>query len=172
MVSTLQHDTMQYGVACLQMVCRHYGRDYSLGYLEQICHATTEGVSLLGISEAATRLGLHTVCGKVELEALANAPLPAILHWRQNHFVVLYKAMRSKYFVADPGKGLVKYSDKEFGTNWLSTQSEGRECGIAMFIEPTPEFYKHKSERYGQLRSFSFLFGYLKQYRRYFGQIM
>ena len=169
---TLQHDTMQCGIACLQMVCKHYGRDYSLGELEQICHATTEGVSLLGISEAATRLGLHTVCGKVELEALADAPLPAILHWQQNHFVVLYKAKKGKYLVADPGKGLVRYTKKEIADNWLSTQAEDRECGIAMFIEPTPEFYKHKSESHGQRRSFSFLFGYLKQYRRYFGQII
>lgn len=169
---TLQHDTMQCGIACLQMVCNHYGHYYSLGELEQICHATTEGVSLLGISEAATRLGLHTVCGKVELAALADAPLPAILHWQQNHFVVLYKAKRGKYLVADPGKGLVRYTEKEIADNWFSTQAEGRECGIAMFIEPTPEFYKHQSDAHGQRRSFSFLFGYLKQYRRYFGQII
>lgn len=65
---TLQHDSMQCGIACLQMVCNHYGRDYSLGYLEQICHATTEGVSLLGISETATRLGLHTVYRKALID--------------------------------------------------------------------------------------------------------
>ena len=169
---TLQHDSMQCGIACLQMVCRHYGRDYSLGYLEQICQATTEGVSLLGISDATTKLGLHTVCGKVDLDALADAPLPAILHWQQNHFVVLYKVRHDKYFVADPGKGIVHYSEKEFAANWLSTQVEGRECGIAMFIEPTPEFYKHHSEATAERRSFKFLFGYLKQYRRYFGQII
>lgn len=169
---TLQHDTMQCGIACLQMVCKHYGHDYSLGYLEQICHATTEGVSLLGISDAATKLGLHTICGKVELAALADAPLPAVLHWQQNHFVVLYKVKHGNYLVADPGKGFVHYSEKEFAVNWLSTQAEGRECGIAMFIEPTPEFYKHHSEATAERRSFKFLFGYLKQYRRYFGQII
>ena len=87
----LQHDAMQCGTACLRMICSHYGADYSFDSLSKLCFATSEGVSLQGISEAAEKLGLHTVCGRVSLDNLAEAPLPCILHWNQNHFVVLYK---------------------------------------------------------------------------------
>lgn len=86
-----QHDSMQCGITCLQMVCKYHGKEYSLDALSRYCFATTEGVSMLGISEAATRLGLHTTCGRVSMDQLPQAPLPCILHWNQNHFVVLYR---------------------------------------------------------------------------------
>ena len=131
------------------------------------------GVSLLGISEAATRLGLHTTCGRVTTEQLHKAPLPCILHWNQNHFVVLYRIKKGKIcYIADPGKGLVTYDDREFKEHWLSTRSNGEEKGIAMFLQPTPAFYKQQEETTKDKRSFRFLLGYLRQYRRYFGQII
>ena len=58
-----QHDCMQCGIACLQMVCKYFGREYTLDSLSKLCFATAEGVSLLGINEAANTLGLHTTCG-------------------------------------------------------------------------------------------------------------
>ncbi len=168
-----QHDTMQCGIACLAMICKHYGREFSIETLSQYCFATTEGVSLLGISEAAGKLGLHSVCGRVSMEQIQQAPLPCILHWNQNHFVVLYKQKRGKkFYIADPGKGVVSYSRKEFMEFWVSTRSQGEEKGIAMFIQPTPAFYEQEGEPQKGKRSFRFLFGYVKQYRRYFGQIL
>jgi len=89
-----QHDSMQCGIACLQMVCQHYGKSYSLDTLSQYCYATTEGVSMLGISEAAKALGLETMSGKMTVERLAESPLPCILHWYQKHFVVLYRVKK------------------------------------------------------------------------------
>ena len=75
------------------------------------------------------------------------APLPCILHWNQNHFVVLYKQKRGKkFYIADPGKGLVTYSRKEFMEHWISTRSQGEEKGIAMFLQPTPLFYEQERE--------------------------
>lgn len=163
---------MQCGIACLAMVCRHHGRDYPLAVLSEICHATTEGVSLLGISEAAGKLGLHAVCGKVTLRQMQKAALPCILHWNQNHFVVLYKIRRGKvFYIADPGRGRIKYSEEEFKSHWVSTSSQGEEKGIAMFLEPTPEFGKIEAGKAEGVHSFRFLAGYLKQYRRYFMQI-
>lgn len=168
-----QHDSMQCGITCLQMICKHYGKEYSLESLSRYCFATTEGVSMLGISEAANKLGLHTICGRVTMEQLPQAPLPCILHWRQNHFVVLYQIKKKKkYYIADPGKGLVTYTEKAFKDHWISTQSKGEEKGIAMFIQPTPAFYELSGETTNRKRSFKFLFGYIKQYRRYFGQII
>jgi len=164
---------MQCGIACLQMICKYHGKEYSQDTLSRYCFATNEGVSLLGISEAATRLGLHTTCGRVTTEQLHKAPLPCILHWNQNHFVVLYRIKKGKIcYIADPGKGLVTYDDREFKEHWLSTRSNGEEKGIAMFLQPTPAFYKQQEETTKDKRSFRFLLGYLRQYRRYFGQII
>ena len=167
-----QHDSMQCGITCLQMICKYYGKEYSLESLSRYCFAT-EGVSMLGISEAANKLGLHTICGRVTMEQLPQAPLPCILHWSQNHFVILYKIKNNKkFYIADPGKGLVTYTEKEFKNHWISTQSKGEEKGIAMFIQPTPAFHELSGETTNRKRSFNFLFGYIKQYRRYFGQII
>ena len=168
-----QHDTMQCGIACLAMICKHYGKEFSIETLSRYCFATTEGVSLLGISEATGKLGLHSVCGRVSMEQIQQAPLPCILHWNQNHFVVLYKQKRGKkFYIADPGKGLISYSRQEFMEHWVSTRSQGEEKGIAMFIQPTPAFYEQEGESQKEKRSFKFLFGYVMQYRRYFGQIL
>ena len=168
-----QNDSMQCGITCLQMICKYNGKEYSLESLSRYCFATTEGVSMLGISEAANKLGLHTICGRITMEQLPQAPLPCILHWSQNHFVILYKIKnKKKFYIADPGKGLLTYAEKEFKDHWISTQSKGEEKGIAMFIQPTPAFYELSGETTNRKRSFKFLFGYIKQYRRYFGQII
>ena len=171
-----QHDSMQCGIACLQMVCKYFGREYSLDSLSKLCFATTEGVSMLGINEAANTLGLHTISARVTTTMLGKAPLPSILHWDQNHFVVLYKVKKGKkFYVADPGKGLVTYSLEEFKQHWISTSSNGEDKGIAMFLETTPAFFTYKmegEENIKEKRSFRFLFGYVKKYRKYFGQII
>ena len=167
---------MQCGVACLQMICKYLGREYTVDSLSKLCFATTEGVSLLGINEAANTLGLHTVCARATTDMLSNEPLPCILYWNQNHFVVLYKVKRKKkFYVADPGKGLVTYSLNEFKQHWISTSSNGEDKGIAMFLETTPAFFTYNmecEENVKEKRSFRFLFGYVKKYRKYFGQII
>jgi ATP-binding cassette subfamily B protein len=167
-----QHDAMQCGIACLAMICHHYGKNYSLATLSGICHATNEGVSLLGISDAAEQLGMHTIIGYSSIEKLSKVTLPCILHWNQNHFVVLYKIKRGKLYVADPGKGLIKYSESEFGKHWISTSLDGEEKGVAMFVKPTSLFYDKTDEPNNAPRSFKFLFGYIKCYRKYFCSII
>lgn len=163
---------MQCGIACLQMVCRYYGRRYSSDALSKLCAATAEGVSMLGISETADKLGMQTVSGRMTVDDLRRAPLPCILHWNQNHFVVLYKVTKGKtFYIADPSKGLVKYSRDEFSGHWATTRSQGEDKGIAMLLQPTDEFGKYMEEDTGEKRSFSFLFGYIRMYRRYFLQI-
>lgn len=117
---------MQCGVACLQMICRYYKKIYSTDTLHQYCFATNEGVSLLGISEAAKKLGLRTVCGRITVNQLNASSLPCILHWNQNHFVVLYKIRRGKtFYIADPDKGKIRYTKEEFKSHWISTTSQG-----------------------------------------------
>ena len=173
----IQHDAMQCGIACMQMACKFYGREYSQEYLSELCHATVEGVSLLAINETMGSLGFHTVCARAAVETLEKVPLPCILHWNQNHFVVLYEVRKGrKFHIADPGKGLITYNREEFTSHWISTQSNGEEKGIAMFLEPTPAFYSRKDSKEERKdknpRSFRFLFGYVKKYKRYFGQVV
>lgn len=165
---------MNCGITCLQMICSYYGRELNQNTLSSICHATTEGVSLLGIRDAAINLGFYTISGRLTLVELSTAMLPCILHWNQNHFVVLYDVKKGqKFYIADPGKGLVTYDVEEFKKHWLGTDSCGNNKGIAMFLEPTPSFYetanmyKQKEEK-----SFKFLLGYINQYRKYFAQIL
>ena len=173
---TFQHDSMQCGVACLQMICKHFGREYSLDFLSKLCVATNEGVSLLGINDAAHKLGLKTLCVKVSMNELDKIPLPAILHWNQNHFVVLYKMKKGRvYYVADPGKGLTTYTYGDMQEHWLSTYSKGVEKGVALLLETTPRFYeanKASGADDKEIHSFKFLYGYVKRYRKYFGMIV
>lgn len=169
-----QHDSMECGIACLQMICAYHGRGISLSYLSNICHATTEGVSLLGIRDAAVKMGFYTISGRLTIEELPALTLPCILHWNQNHFVVLYKVRKNKkFYIADPGKGLMTYHIDEFKSHWIETVSGSEEKGIAMFLEPTPMFYRNESNDVKEEeRSFAFLFGYIRQYRKYFVQIL
>lgn len=170
-----QHDTMECGATCLRMICKHYGKAFSSDYLSGLCQCTTQGVSLLGISRACQALGIHAIAGKLAPEVLEEATLPCILHWNQNHFVVLYRIRKGRYYLADPGKGLLVCSQAELRAHWLSTCSGGQEVGIALFLEPTPEFFRQSqegNEAHPTERSFSFLLGYIRKYRRYFGQIV
>lgn len=168
---TFQHDSMQCGIACLQMICKHFSREYSLNFLSKLCFATNEGVSLLGIDDAANKLGLKTLCVKASMDELDKISLPAILHWNQKHFVVLYKIKKGrKYYIADPGKGLTTHTNKEMQEHWLSTNSKG----VAMMLEPTPHFYDTKNASgvgEKEIHSFRFLYGYVRRYYKYFGMI-
>lgn len=167
-----QHDAMQCGIACLAMICRYYGKNYLLATLSEICHATNEGVSLLSISDAAEQLGMHTIIGYSSVAKLSKITLPCILHWNQNHFVVLYKTIRGKYYVADPGKGLIKYSESEFVQHWISVRRDNEDKGVAMFIKPTSLFYDKIDDPNDAPRSFKFLLGYINRFRKYFGSII
>ena len=142
-----QYDMMQCGIACIKIICSYYGKDFSFDYLSKYCHATTEGVSLLSIMDATLELGFQTTCNRLSISQLSEKKLPCILHWNQNHFVVLYEIKRgNKFYVADPGKGLITYSLEEFSKNWLSTISNGEERGIALFLQPTTVFQNMPKE--------------------------
>lgn len=172
----LQHDNMQCGIACMQMICKYFGRKYSLNFLSKFCSVTPQGVSMLGLNEAAKTLGLHTHCARASVFELKANVLPCILQWNQNHFVVLYKIKKGrKFYVADPGKGLVTYSRAEFERHWASMLTDGTLKGIAIFVETTPDFLTYKMpeewENEGEQHFFRFLLGYFKKYRKSFALI-
>lgn len=165
---------MECGAACLAMVCNHYGLSYSINKLSDICPATTEGVSMYGMNKTATTLGFRASSVKTSLDSLCEGPFPIILYWKQNHFVILYKVDKNntRFWIADPGKGKYNLKIEMFKMNWISTQSNGKEKGIAMFLEPTDAFGKNKSEVVAEKRSFRFLGKYILNYKQYFLQIL
>ncbi|RAJ21007.1 peptidase domain-containing ABC transporter [Pedobacter cryoconitis] len=138
-----QHDQMDCGPACLAMVASHYGKEFGLQYLRDQSFITREGVSLLGIGEAADKIGFATMAGSLTAEDFHSGIMPCILHWDQAHFVVLCEISKDLftrepiYKIADPAHGLISLSEEKFKKSWLSDNGNG----IAMFLEPTEDFY-------------------------------
>lgn len=166
---------MDCGPTCLRMISQFYGKHYSLQTLRENSFLTREGVSLKGISEAASKIGFQTLGAKLNFDQLdEQATLPCILHWNQNHFVVLppqdYDKRRKngKILIADPAHGLVKISRENFLKSWISTEDN---FGIALLLEPTPSFYQHDSEQKNQ-NNISFLLQYLVPYKKYIYQLL
>lgn len=134
---------------------------------------------MLGISKAAETIGFKTVGGRLSFDTLAfEVPLPCIVHWNQNHFVVVYKIKKHKkgkytVYVADPGKGLVSYTQEEFCEHWVSTKTNGEEKGVALLLEPTEQFYAQNDTETAPTQSRAkFLWNYLKKYKRFFTQLI
>ena len=194
-----QLDAMDCGPTSLRIVAQYYGRHYSLQNLRERCHLTREGVSLLGISDAAESIGFRTTGVKITWEQLRDAALlPCIVHWNQQHFVVVYKIAlkRGKWrvYVSDPASGLLEYSEEQFLKAWIqirelpdaadqsdgpdrdtrsgppasSFRSSGR--GIALLLEPTPAFYREKGDEDKRLKP-GYLLQYLRPYKNYLAQL-
>ncbi|UOQ52368.1 peptidase domain-containing ABC transporter [Hymenobacter cellulosivorans] len=168
----IQLDMMDCGPSCLRMVSKHYGKSFSLQTLRLASGISREGVSLLGISQAAEKIGFHTRGVQLSFDDLAeNSPLPCIVHWKQKHFVVVYKIKKGHVHVADPTLGLVTYSKNEFCESWNSILSpSGESTGIALLLEPTNAFYEEQGEVGGQY-GFKQLFAYLFSYKKLLAQL-
>lgn len=165
---------MDCGPTCLRMVAKFYGRSYPLHELRNKSFITREGVSLLGISDAAEAIGFRTIGVKIPFDKLIDeAVLPCIVHWYQRHFVVVYKIKKNQVFVADPAVGLITYSFEEFKKGWLSAKDNGHETGVALLLETTPQFFEHEPETLKNKRkSLTYLFGYLKNHRKMLVQLV
>jgi len=166
---------MDCGPTCLRMIAKHYGRHYSLDSLRQMSDMSREGVSLLGISEAAEKIGFRTLAAAVNFEQLdKEVSLPCILHWNQDHYVVLppqnYNSNKAndKLLIADPGHGLVKIDKAAFLKSWASKEDAQ---GIVLMLEPTPLFYQQEEDAAAR-KGFQFLFQYLTPYRKYISQLI
>ena len=189
-----QLDAMDCGPTCLRMVSKYYGKTYSLQYLRSRSYITREGVSMLGISDAAENIGFRTKGYRLTWEQLRDeVPLPCIIHWNQRHFVVVYDIKIKKrtfslpfggraedevadkedvvVYIADPAMGLLTYTKEQFLKCWLSTKKEGEQEGTALLLEPTPDFYQQEAEEKGKLK-FLYLLEYLRPYRKFIIQLM
>lgn len=162
-----QLNAMDCGPTALRMVAKHYGKHYNADTLRQKAGYSKEGVSLLGISETAEKIGFRTRGVQLTLEQLKEAPLPCILHWQQNHFTVLISIAKNKIKIADPGKGIITYTRNEFLNHWMSIpppsrELEGAGAGIALLLDPTPSFYDEEGEQEHKL-SWKLVLQYLAQ---------
>jgi len=168
-----QHDAMDCGPTCLRMVAAFYGRRFSLQSLRENCFISRQGVSMLGISEAAEKLGMHTIGLRIPiLRLIDDVPIPCIIHWNQNHFVVLYRIEKRKneclFHIADPAGSKITYTEEEFKRCWLAGRNGGEDEGVVLCLEPTPDFYNYSIEDSdnNNKRSMLFLFQYLRPYKK------
>ena len=165
-----QLDGMDCGPTCLRMIAKHYGKTFSVQQLRERSFIQRTGVNLLGISEAAASIGLRTTGVRTTIGRLKEqSKLPCILHWNQEHFVVLYKIEQRKgktwFYIADPAYGLLKYEEPELKKCWVSTTQGGQEKGIAMLVDVTPQFYETDPIKYEKL-SLWYLLHYVRPFRR------
>ncbi|GHT58991.1 ABC transporter ATP-binding protein [Bacteroidia bacterium] len=191
-----QLDGMDCGPTCLRMIARHYGRNYTLQTLRDKSFITREGVSMLGIADAAESIGFHTAGVKIDFEQLVNnVTLPCILHWNQNHFVVLYKIQKFNHlkvqrlfgkslnnspfstsnfqlFIADPAGEKYVMNAEQFLKCWISSKTQGKDTGTALLLEPTPEFYNHEDDKQKQERNLAYFLRYLFPYKSQIFQLV
>lgn len=167
-----QLDAMDCGPACLRMIAKYYGKHYSSQTLRERCFITREGVSMLGISDAAESIGFRTVGVRIGFEQLVrDAVFPCILHWNQNHFVVCYqikKHRNGKYdiYIADPASQKLKYGKEEFLKCWLSTKTDGQEKGTALLLEPGVNFENIEEEKEESTRKIGYFLRYFIPYKK------
>jgi len=168
-----QLDAMDCGPTCLRMIAKHYGRNYTLQTLRERSYITREGVSMLGISDAAETIGFRTNGVKISLEQLnKEVSLPCIIHWNQNHFTVLYNIKNDKYYISDPASKKLVYDKDEFKRCWLSARVNGEYKGTALLLEPGPEFYDMEEEKGKRNRLLSFFFRYLTPHKKQLIQLI
>jgi ATP-binding cassette subfamily B protein len=172
-----QLDAMDCGPTCVRMVAKHHGKNISINHLRSHIQISKEGVSLLGISDAAEKIGFRSKGVKISYKQLIeDAPKPAILHWGQNHFVVLTPLSRwrgeGEVTIADPAKGIISYNKKEFINHWASTTDGKDDIGIALLLEPTPAFYDQQDDTSASGKiGWGMLLGYLKQQKKLIAQL-
>ncbi len=173
-----QPDSKDCGPTCLRIVAKHYGKLYSLQHLRELSETIRDGSSLLGLSDAAERIGFRSLGVKIDYNTLLEAPLPAILHWNKQHFVVLYdvKTKRGKdvWYISDPAHGLMAYSKEELLKHWIGNNAtETSEEGVALLLETTPTFFEEKNEdKKEQKLGVAFLSKYLLKHKKFISQLI
>lgn len=170
-----QPDSKDCGPTCLRIVSKYYNKVIPLQTIRQLSETTREGSSLSGLSDAAEKIGFKTLGVKIDFETLAKeVPLPCIVHWNKQHFVVVYKITKDKIYISDPAYGLITYNKQDFIKHWIGNNAdESTEEGIALLLEPTPAFKQNKWEGETESkRNFSFFFQYLFQYKGLLTQLI
>jgi ATP-binding cassette subfamily B protein len=164
-----QYDDMDCGPACLRIICRYYGKNFSLDYFRSLTHTNRQGTTLLSLAEGAEKTGLHTMAAKLSYNDLEEAaPYPCIAFWNHKHYVVVYRIKRNKVYVSDPAHGLLTYTKEEFLKSWALDSDKG----IVLTVERSPEFDKAEDPAGATSgNGFRHMLKYLTRYRRELVQI-
>lgn len=174
----IQADSKDCGPTCLKIVGKYYGKTINIQQLRDFSETTREGSNLLFLSDAAEKIGFRTLGVKLNLERLNEAPLPCVLHWNKEHYVVLYDIKKGKYLISDPGYGLIEYSQTDFIKFWIGNNADNfTEEGVALLLEPTPNFYdldSDNSDKEGSKKAlgFSLLSRYVLKYKSFLLQLV
>ncbi|MEB3380279.1 peptidase domain-containing ABC transporter [Flavobacterium psychrophilum] len=170
----IQLDNKDCGPTCLKIINKYYGRSINIQELRQLSETTREGSNLLTLSDAAEKIGFRTLGAKLNLKKLEEVPLPCILYWNNNHYVVLYKIKKGNYYISDPSHGLLVYNETEFLKFWIGNNADrNTEEGVSLLLEPTPKFYQNEFEKEDKKAfGFSLLFKYIFPYKSFVIQLI
>ena len=167
-----QTEAKDCGPTCIKIIAKHYGKTINTQQLRSLSETTREGSSLLGLSDAVESMGFKSLGIKLAFNKLREAPLPCIIHWNKNHYVVLYKIKKDTVYISDPAHGLISFTKEEFIQHWIGNNAdENTEEGIALLVEPTPKFYSEEFEE-DEKFGFSFIFKYLFKYKKFIVQLI
>ena len=143
-----QTESKDCGPSCVKIISKYFGKTISIERLRNLSENTREGSNLLTLSDCLEKIGFKTIGVKISTERLNDAPLPCIIYWNQNHYVVLYKIKKERYFISDPAHGLIDYSKKEFIKSWIGNNADQTtEEGIGLLLEPTSKFYQTEDNK-------------------------
>lgn len=170
----IQADYKDCGPTCLKIIAKYYGKLINIIELRTLSETTREGSNLLNLSDAAEKIGFRTLGIRTSLEKLKEVPLPCILHWNKEHYIVLYDIKKEKYCVSDPSHGLIDYTKEEFIKYWIGNNAnETTEEGIALLFEPSPKFFQSEFDKEGENSfGFSLLFKYILPYKSFLTQLI
>ncbi len=161
------------GATCLKIIAKYYKKTISIQILRTLSDTAREGSSLLGLSEASEKLGFRSLGVKLTQKRLLEVPLPCILHWNKNHYVVLYKIRNDIFYISDPAHGLLKYAKDEFLKYWIGNNATDQtEEGITLLLEPTAIFYNSDFEKDKPDFGFKFLSKYVFKYKNFLLQLV
>ena len=168
-----QADSKDCGPTTLKIIAKHYGKSVNIQLLRELSETTREGSNLSNIADASEKLGFRSLGVKLNSNKLEEAPLPCILHWNQNHYVVLYKIKNNKFYISDPSHSLLEYDKKSFLKHWIGENATTEtEDGIALLLDPTPKFYKSEwNEENDNKFGFSLLAKYIIPYKSFIFQL-
>ncbi|WP_111685547.1 peptidase domain-containing ABC transporter [Winogradskyella tangerina] len=167
-----QTEAKDCGPTCIKIIAKHYGKTINTQELRELSETTRLGSNLMCLSDAAESIGFRSLGIKLSYKKLKEAPLPCILHWNNEHYVVAYKIKNDTVYISDPAHGLLTYKKDEFIRSWIgSNADENTQDGIALLLEPTPKFYQNEFEN-NETFGFSFILKYLIKYKRFILQLI
>ncbi len=162
-----QNNANDCGPACLRMIAKFYGKYFSAQHIRLLVDTSIIGTNLKNLAKSAETLGFKSLCVRIEYSTLSKSiDLPCVVHWNQNHFIVVYKFVKDMVIVGDPAHGIIKITEREFLSKWVCLDEDiAKKEGIALLVSPSPLFFKQENDRKRTFSGLTLLYGYVKVYK-------